>query len=145
MEDQIDQVENRKKIKLYREKIFTRTMYCEKCAQNKMPRVGNIVLVYGSTNNKYYSFTIKKDAPVREYGFTPHIIWSPRVDWIDNTEIVAFNKCCAMHGCGIEIILHKEYSQADYRFIENDEVWLPVNDFLGLINAKDLNYYVYAK
>ena len=110
-------------IKLYREKIVTRTMYCEKCAQNQMPGLYNIALVYGDTNSKYYPFTIKRDAPVREYGFTPHIISSPKMDWIDDRECVTFDKCCAMNGCGIEIVFHTQFQQYDYYFLE----WLELH------------------
>ncbi len=132
-------------IKLYREKIVTRTMYCEKCAQNQMPGLYNIALVYGDTNSKYYPFTIKRDAPVREYGFTPHIISSPKMDWIDDRECVTFDKCCAMNGCGIEIVFHTQFQQYDYYFLETNFDWLPMNDYLAMLNYKDHDYYVHPK
>jgi hypothetical protein len=139
------QKEQRLKVKLHREKIVTRTMYCEKCAENQMPKVSNIVLVYGDDNHRYYPFTIRKDAPVREYGFTPHIISSPRIDWIEDREIVTFKKCCGMHGCGIEIVFNPNFSQYDYYFLEQNDDWLPAHDFMAMMNYKDDDYYVYPK
>jgi hypothetical protein len=132
-------------IKLYREKIFTRTMYCEKCAQNQMPRVGNIAMVYGQTSNRYYPLTIKRNSEVKEYGFTPHIISSPKMDWIDDVECVTFDKCCAMNGCGTQLRFFPDFNQYDYYFLEKNFDWLPTHDFLALINFKDPYYYVYPK
>ena len=132
-------------IKLYREKIFTRTMYCEKCAQNQMPRVGNIAMVYGQTSNRYYPLTIKRNSEVKEYGFTPHIISSPKMDWIDDVECVTFYKCCAMNGCGIRLRFFPEFGMYDHYFVDNQPDYLHIDDYLAFINNKDPYFYVKGK
>jgi hypothetical protein len=121
--------------------IITRTMYCERCAANRMPRIGNIMALFGGTSQRYRPVTIKKEAPVREYGFTPHLIYVPQLDWVDEQECVSFEKSCAMNGCGVEIMFDPFTNRFDVSFREREPVWMSISNYTNLMNFKDINFY----
>ncbi len=127
-------------------KTITRTMYCAKCASQLMPKINNVVIVFGKSSQRYRPFSIKKDSKVREYGFTPHLITVDRLQYINNQEVVVFKKKCGMNGCGVDIQFTNT-EKSKYRIWDiNEEIdWMTLKTFYDLAHYKDYDYYVYEK
>jgi hypothetical protein len=129
-----------------RGKIITRIMFCPVCAELQMPKVGNIVIPFGQSNQRYHPFAIKKDQNVTECGFTPHIIKVAGLHYTDREELVKFDKSCCMNGCGLEIhFSDSKKSMYEVWTLSEQFDWLSLRNFYNLIHFKDVNYYVFPK
>lgn len=130
-------------LKIFPEKC-TRNMHCPDCAESEMPRIGNLALLFGTDSQKFSVLNIKKDSLVREYGFTPHLIYNPRIQLIGDEQQVIFSQICCMNGCGVDLVFNPHNNLYNYSFeIVKKQVY-SVERFLGLLNHKDPEYYLFA-
>jgi hypothetical protein len=120
-------------------------MYCSNCAENQMPRIGNLALLFGESTQTYYALNVKKDNLVSEYGFTPHLIYNPKIILVENKQVISFDQVCCMNGCGVDIIFNPHNNFYNYSFEVIKKQAFSIERFLGLLNHKDYDYYVYPK
>jgi hypothetical protein len=116
--------------------IITRVGFCEKCAQARRPKEGNLFLVYGSTSNSYY-VAIAEDNSFMYNGYTPHVYILEKV--VDG--ICHIHSHCSMNGCDVDVGKGKklEYS---YSVIGGKDEKMTIADWNALVMYRDKDYAI---
>ena len=99
---------------------ITRIGYCELCANNHNPKVGQQFLAFGSSSNEFHVMEAERTS--RHFGYVPHMY---KLDKVNGTEVIVL-KSCAMYPCGCDRRLESSKRQQYwFYFIKTwkREVW----------------------
>ena len=108
--------------------ILSRSLWCPICSRLGRPHSGNLFAVW---RHDHEDMIIKTCHQGNISGVTPHfIIYDTPYKVIGGKVLIT--QICGMDNCGIEI--DTTQPNATVRFVKENLLWLPENDFLALVN-----------
>lgn len=118
--------------------MFTRTMFCELCAEKHRPQEGQFFVLYGKDHNTFYKHRVDKHVHVHDMGYTPHLI---SVLGHDNGT-VRLEVTCSMNGCGVQFGKQIDDTHQQIIFLRTRNIELPEKEFKSLYEFKNNGYEI---
>lgn len=118
--------------------MFTRTMFCERCAEKHRPQEGQFFVLFGHDHQTYYKHRVDKHVHVHDMGYTPHLINVLG----HNKGIVRLEVICCMAGCGLMFGVQTDETHQQIIFLKTKTIEIPEKDFKALYEFKNNGYEI---
>lgn len=116
--------------------LITRVMFCQKCADNKMPQKGNLFLTIGRGRQKYEVRPVTENG---HFGYTPHVIERTHTE----SGIVTFCATCSMNNCESTMEFNEGSGRYTVALLTATVHKLPVREWNALVlYTKDKDYWL---
>lgn len=116
--------------------MFTRTMFCERCAKSGNPRLNQLFIVHGQSGHDKI-LKVQDRVGQNLKGYVPHLVSIYRR--LDEKSL-AITRVCCMNNCGVKL---QEVKDGRYEFVVLNVSYevISIKDWNALIsNWKDTGY-----